>query len=245
MRIFMLGWEFPPFLAGGLGTACHGLTKSLAQQGHEILFVLPQSVPDDLKTHVQLLGPNTLTARAEQIRQRAAVGASAPPPVGVVGVASESDGEGVPLAGGRPGAGPSAVGADAGPVGDVTSHPYPGIDFGDTLTRVVDRLNAASGGVGGPVAKAERFEALRSSSAGELAAAMDEVLGSLEHMGTRDGGYGGDLFGDAQRYAGLAAALGVHERFDVIHAHDWLTYPSSTVRASTSTGRSTTSSVRA
>tara|TARA_R110000782_G_scaffold101029_15_gene187619 strand:- start:7444 stop:8934 length:1491 start_codon:yes stop_codon:yes gene_type:complete len=225
MRIFMLGWEFPPFLAGGLGTACHGLTKSLAQQGHEILFVLPQSVPDDLKTHVQLLGPNTLTARAEQIRQRAAVGASAPPPVGVVGVASESDGEGVPLAGGRPGAGPSAVGADAGPVGDVTSHPYPGIDFGDTLTRVVDRLNAASGGVGGPVAKAERFEALRSSSAGELAAAMDEVLGSLEHMGTRDGGYGGDLFGDAQRYAGLAAALGVHERFDVIHAHDWLTYP--------------------
>jgi glycosyltransferase involved in cell wall biosynthesis len=54
---------------------------------------------------------------------------------------------------------------------------------------------------------------------------MDEVLGSLEHMGTRDGGYGGDLFGDAQRYAGLVAALGVHERFDVIHAHDWLTYP--------------------
>ena len=34
MRILMLGWEFPPFVAGGLGTACQGLTKALARQGH-------------------------------------------------------------------------------------------------------------------------------------------------------------------------------------------------------------------
>lgn len=217
MRIFMLGWEFPPFLAGGLGTACHGLTKGLAQQGHEILFVLPQAVPEDLKTHVQLLGPNTLKARAGQVRERAKVGAPAPTPVGVVGATDAAPGSPGPTA---------TTGSDepaSGPAGAVRSHPYPGVDLGDTLTRVVERLHASAGGR--PVARAERFEALRSSSAGELAAAMDEVLGSLEHMGTRDGGYGGDLFGDAQRYAGLVAALGVHERFDVIHAHDWLTYP--------------------
>jgi len=29
MRIFMLGWEFPPFISGGLGTACYGLTKAM------------------------------------------------------------------------------------------------------------------------------------------------------------------------------------------------------------------------
>ncbi|HMQ22084.1 MAG TPA: hypothetical protein PKE00_06315, partial [Planctomycetota bacterium] len=29
----MLGWEFPPHISGGLGTACHGLTRSLAAQG--------------------------------------------------------------------------------------------------------------------------------------------------------------------------------------------------------------------
>jgi hypothetical protein len=28
MHVLMLGWEFPPFIAGGLGTACHGLTKA-------------------------------------------------------------------------------------------------------------------------------------------------------------------------------------------------------------------------
>jgi len=28
MRVFMLGWEFPPYISGGLGTACFGLTKA-------------------------------------------------------------------------------------------------------------------------------------------------------------------------------------------------------------------------
>ncbi|MFB3891820.1 MAG: glycosyltransferase family 4 protein [Phycisphaerae bacterium] len=37
----MLGWEFPPFISGGLGTACHGLTRAMTEMGVEILFVLP------------------------------------------------------------------------------------------------------------------------------------------------------------------------------------------------------------
>jgi len=32
MKVFMLGWEFPPYISGGLGTACYGLTKALALQ---------------------------------------------------------------------------------------------------------------------------------------------------------------------------------------------------------------------
>lgn len=41
MRVLMLGWEFPPKIAGGLGTACHGLTRALDRLGHEVRFVLP------------------------------------------------------------------------------------------------------------------------------------------------------------------------------------------------------------
>ncbi len=37
----MLGWEFPPLSSGGLGTACYGLTKALANKGIEITFVVP------------------------------------------------------------------------------------------------------------------------------------------------------------------------------------------------------------
>lgn len=37
----MLGWEFPPFMAGGLGVHCLELTKALADQGVEIDFYMP------------------------------------------------------------------------------------------------------------------------------------------------------------------------------------------------------------
>lgn len=43
MKVLMFGWEFPPFNSGGLGTACHGLTKGLSRQGMEITLVLPRS----------------------------------------------------------------------------------------------------------------------------------------------------------------------------------------------------------
>ncbi|HDP73631.1 MAG TPA: glycosyltransferase family 1 protein [Candidatus Woesearchaeota archaeon] len=43
MKVLMLGWEFPPYNAGGLGTACYGLTKSLASQGVQVTFVIPKA----------------------------------------------------------------------------------------------------------------------------------------------------------------------------------------------------------
>src|SRR5687768_13844793 len=44
MRILMFGWEFPPFISGGLGTACYGMTRHLAESGEEVLFVLPKAM---------------------------------------------------------------------------------------------------------------------------------------------------------------------------------------------------------
>ncbi|MDO4736072.1 MAG: glycogen/starch synthase, partial [Bacteroidia bacterium] len=41
MKVLMFGWEFPPHIAGGLGTACHGLTKGLAKHDIDVLFVMP------------------------------------------------------------------------------------------------------------------------------------------------------------------------------------------------------------
>ena len=43
MRIAMLGWEFPPFISGGLGVHCFELTQRLANMGHKIDFYLPSS----------------------------------------------------------------------------------------------------------------------------------------------------------------------------------------------------------
>lgn len=41
MRVAMLGWEFPPFLAGGLGVHCYHLTECLAKQGVRLDFFMP------------------------------------------------------------------------------------------------------------------------------------------------------------------------------------------------------------
>ena len=55
MKTLMLGWEFPPFISGGLGTACYGLTKAMSQLGMEITFVLPIADKSDYASHVKML----------------------------------------------------------------------------------------------------------------------------------------------------------------------------------------------
>jgi len=42
MRVLMFGWEFPPVVSGGLGTACYGITKALTTLGNPVLFVMPR-----------------------------------------------------------------------------------------------------------------------------------------------------------------------------------------------------------
>ena len=43
----MFGWEFPPHIAGGLGTACYGMTRGLARNGVEVVFVMPRAYGDE------------------------------------------------------------------------------------------------------------------------------------------------------------------------------------------------------
>jgi len=47
MRVLMFGWEFPPFVAGGLATATLGLVKGLLGCGVDVTLVVPfgESVP--------------------------------------------------------------------------------------------------------------------------------------------------------------------------------------------------------
>lgn len=41
MRVLMLGWEFPPFSSGGLGTHCYNITKALSSRGANVTFLMP------------------------------------------------------------------------------------------------------------------------------------------------------------------------------------------------------------
>ncbi len=43
MKIAMIGWEYPPFKAGGLATHCYGLTRSLADKNVKVYFFMPKT----------------------------------------------------------------------------------------------------------------------------------------------------------------------------------------------------------
>ncbi|MFK7759282.1 MAG: glycosyltransferase family 4 protein [Phycisphaerales bacterium] len=244
MKILMLGWEFPPFIAGGLGTACAGLTKSMVNQGHEITFVFPQPIPPGHESHVRLIGPRVLENRINELR---------------AGLSDQQSGSAVPeqhkstrivrttrtltSTVEQSSASESSIERyEQLEMPHTTPYPssYPGVDAGDVLRRVVEHIRQGSH-QSQTITSTETAESvvqeltsnhtttimrgLQSSSATELVDAMQGALDSMGELGTGSKGYSGDLFTDADRYARLACALCMHEQFDVIHAHDWLTYP--------------------
>lgn len=55
----MFGWEFPPHILGGLGTASHGLTKGMFDNGDmDITFVIPKPWGDEDKDFAKIVGAN-------------------------------------------------------------------------------------------------------------------------------------------------------------------------------------------
>ena len=53
----MFGWEFPPHILGGLGTASYGLTKGIFENGDmDITFVIPKPMGDEEKTFAKIIG---------------------------------------------------------------------------------------------------------------------------------------------------------------------------------------------
>ncbi|MDO8968248.1 MAG: glycosyltransferase family 4 protein [Algoriphagus sp.] len=47
MKVLMFGWEFPPHISGGLGTACYGLVKGMNHHNQEVIFVVPKLWGDE------------------------------------------------------------------------------------------------------------------------------------------------------------------------------------------------------
>src|SRR5450756_266275 len=69
MKVLMFGWEFPPHISGGLGTASFGLTKGLAEfKDIEVLFVVPKAYGDEDDTSVKkIIGANEISITRKQV----------------------------------------------------------------------------------------------------------------------------------------------------------------------------------
>ena len=278
MRVLMLGWEFPPFITGGLGTACAGLTKSLVNAGTEVTFVLPKSVGPDSASHVRLVTPrgiteplqNTVAAPSASAALSAIAVPSAPQPQAITPSASFAAEAGANTS--RSGfmrIGSTSISGDGWrsefqtrleafqqtrflEVPMIAPAVYANTNAESTLESettsgvftVQDRQIVA----GTPTLKemlewadfsgwnSDRVRVLAESGAFpgldpvEIAiqTALPEAGSSKSRMqdsAAEAADYSGDLLGAAARYARFCVdALGGIE-FDVIHAHDWLTYP--------------------
>jgi glycogen synthase len=219
----MLGWEFPPFIAGGLGVACYGLTKALDRAGHQVIFVLPKPVDRTQASHVRMLSPLAMVGLAAGLHPGGPLVGGLPLhdlPVGAFA------GVGLPIAG--------MGSAMMIPIPASFSHPYPSFQHGGGGKRTL----LASGLLGVDASEDETSSGGDGAEHATHAELQADVLAALAtttpstskamFAGSSGGagvGYGNDLVGDAERYARLVVAISRREQFDVIHAHDWLTYP--------------------
>ncbi len=203
MKVFMLGWEFPPYISGGLGTACQGLTKGLSEVGVEVLFVLPQSIPVDTASHVQFRSPSNLET---SFAHRVAASTQAPPAArehALRETLATSEGLQVRRLAAllHPYSTPQSFEEI---VKELTSHPELVQSLMPQLARAESRGGEGRGGGA-------------NLPAGTVASA---------------GLYQGDVISQVYKYAGMAVELARLEQFDVIHAHDWMTYPAGVAVAS-------------
>jgi len=212
----MLGWEFPPFISGGLGTACYGLTRALDARGREITFVLPRPVDRSHASHVRLMGP---AARGAPTGEGTALPDPGPGSGGEAGTIVEGDAA-------RPGAGSADMGVFERMrfVGVPASMPSVYGDFSEEAegSEETARELGLRGGEAGATAPEKRAVAAALEAAGVSPAAAGLTGGTLTHEGQD---YSGDMAMAAARYAALVLTRCGGERFDVIHAHDWMTYP--------------------
>lgn len=168
--VFMIGWEYPPHITGGLAIACRGIARSLTARGHRIDFLVPRLAAGEADDRgVRVFGPQPVLFTDEELSEYASqwrrfqVGETSSP----------YDSSGV-----RPGA------AVAAPID-------------------------------------ETFQ-----STGAVATLTREYAAGLLR-----GGYGDHIYQEIHDFARLAAVLVKKKAYDVIHAHDWMTFPAALAAA--------------
>lgn len=181
----MLGWEFPPFISGGLGTACYGLTKAMSSLGTDVMFVLPRPVTTPFSTHVKLVSPHP----------------------------------GSPL---------------ASPTTEFRLDEFENVTFRTIDAQMADPYQKpADYQPPKPKVVEQRTKETKTSSVQVMPATTTQTPTDA-HAATQQAPppapgaanpYAGDMFSEIARYAALAAEIARNETFDVVHAHDWMTFP--------------------
>ena len=150
MKALMFGWEFPPHILGGLGTASYGLTKGMWECGDmDITFVIPKPHGDEERTFARIIGASQVPVAWRDVNREYVEGR----------------------------------------IGHLMDPDY--------YYRLRDNIYAD-------------FNYMRTND-----------LGCIEFSGR----YPDNLLEEINNYSTMADVIARTEQFDIIHSHDWLTYP--------------------
>lgn len=223
MKILMLGWEYPPHISGGLGTACEGLTTALAKRGIEIDFLVPKLFGEENAPHMHLLGAHS--GEPAPRSQAPLQGAQALSALITAEPSLATDPIFTAAVEGR-------LSSPAGGVGLPIRMLHVPARLKPYLDRATYRELVTSGVLG-------------ESEVEDIASRIEQpvpeppsAISSLEHVripgqsalhdeAPSDGGghYGDDLFAEVARYAMAAVNRVAGQHYDLVHAHDWMTFP--------------------
>ena len=190
MKVLMLGWEYPPHITGGLGTACEGLTRALSAIDIGIDFVVPELIGDEHAPHMSLIDSSRGSITTVEGTSQLAVSH---------GAGTEPDN-----------VNRLSIPAFLAPYWNEET-------YSQHLTNLA-QLDSDS---------------LMQILSGNIPQELKHLSISSTKI-TR--GYHGDLFQEVERFAANVVLLMRGRSFDVIHAHDWITFPAA-VAISRATGK--------
>lgn len=154
----MFGWEFPPHITGGLGTACYGMCKGLLAQGVEVIFVAPKLHGDEDASVARMVNASDVEI-------------------------------------------------------DLRNTVYKELFKNLTYIQVESGLIPYVG-----LGQYFEIEKLKQSRT------VFDVAAYSRRKYEFSGAYRANLMEEVEHYAMVAVEIAMRNQFDVIHAHDWLTY---------------------
>ncbi len=150
MKALMFGWEFPPHILGGLGTASFGLTRGMHQCGDmDITFVIPKPHGDEDTSFAHIIGATNTPVVYKDV-----------------------------------------------------SWDYVQSRFGYCM-------------------HPDEYYQLRDKIYADFSYLHTNDMGCIEFSGR----YPENLLEEINNYSIVAGVIARKENFDIIHSHDWLTYP--------------------
>lgn len=150
MKVLMFGWEFPPHILGGLGTASYGITKGLSvQPDMHITFCLPRPWGDEDTSFMDIIGLSE-----------------------------------VPIV-------------------------WKDVSYDYVKQRIGDKMDP------------QLYFNLRDHIYADFNYRLTDDLGCIEFSGR----YPDNLYDEINNYSIVAGVVARQQQYDIIHAHDWLTYP--------------------